>query len=82
MNAEHSAIRSPNRCPVPIEPPTMIATPTIIRASAASVTGRGLSFRKSHDSKAENVVVKARMKTRLAVEVLKTPVMKVIEPKP
>ena len=52
------------------------------RPGAASVAGRGRSFRKSQDSKAANMVVKARMKTRLAVEVLKTAVMKVIEPKP
>ena len=60
----------------------MMRTPTIIAAMATKVTGRGRSFRNIHDSSAANIVVKARMKTRLAVEVLKTAVTKVMEPRP
>ena len=82
MKAEHSAMKSPNRCPVPIESPTMMRTPTIMTAMVTSVAGRGLSFRNIQDSSAANMVLKARMKTRLAVEVLYTAVMKVIEPMP
>ena len=48
----------------------MMRTPTIITAMATSVAGRGRSFRKTQESSAANIVVKARMKTRLAVEVL------------
>ena len=42
----------------------------IITAMVASVTDRGRSFKNIQDSSVANMVVKARMNTRLAVEVL------------
>ena len=70
VSAEQAAIRSPNRLPVPIESQTMMRMPRIIAAMARSVAGRGRSPRKSQDSSAANMVLKARMKTRFAVVVL------------
>ncbi len=69
-SAEQSAKKSPRMLPVPMPSNTMISTPTIITAMVTSVTGRGRSLRNIHDSSAANMVVKARMKTRLAVDVL------------
>ena len=48
--------------------------------SQVAIDGR--SPRKSHDSPAENIVLEARMKTRLAVDVLNTAMVKQIEPRP
>ncbi len=70
QKAVRSAIMSPNVLPLDMPSPTMISTPASITTIAASVTGRGRSFRKSHDRSAANMVLKARMKTRLAVEVV------------
>ena len=69
-SAEQSAKKSPKMLPVPMPSNTMMRTPTIITAMVTSVTGRGRSLRNIQDSSAANIVVKARMKTRLAVEVL------------
>ena len=65
-----SAITSPNRFPAPMPPPTMISTPISITPMAISVAGFGRSFRNSQERSAANMELKARMNTRLAVEVL------------
>ena len=61
---------------------TMIATPTSMAPIAASVGGSGRSFRNTQERSAEKTVLKARMKTRLAVVVLKTAMMKVSADRP
>ena len=56
--------------PLPSPSKTMMATPRIITAMVTRVTRRGRSLRKIQESSAANIVVKARMKTRFAVEVV------------
>ena len=70
VRAEQSAKKSPIMLPVPMPSNTMIRTPTIITAMVTSVTGRGRSPRNTQESSAANMVVNARMKTTLAVDVL------------
>ena len=60
----------------------MMPTPTIMAPMQMKVAGRGRSPRNSQDSRAEKTGLKARMKTRFAVEVLKTALTKVIDPRP
>ena len=70
VSAAQSARRSPKTWPLPSPSKTMISTPRIITAMVTRVTRRGRSLRKIHESNAANIVVKARMKTRFAVEVV------------
>jgi hypothetical protein len=69
-SADNSAMKSPNRLPVPIESHTMMATPTIITAIVISVALPGVRQKNPRQDGGEHAVLKARMKTRLAVEVL------------